>query len=476
MKTLKINKFILLLIGLVAFNSCVEDDDFSIPNTAVSEPEFGSNDQIIPISSVAGQLAQEQGSATVDFSDDDTIYTYPADGPTQYVSGYVVSSDEGGNYFEELILQNAPENPTIGVRVLVDVNPLFVRYEVGRKVFIKLNGLSSAISNGVLTIGPKDGDRLGKIPAAVENDFILRATEVATIVPLPLAISDFTEDKTNLMIELNNVQFNRNQALPPNALSYAAEGSDQFDGERLLESCDDSASTIFATSTFADFKALTLPSGKGSMVAVLQRNFFGDAYNVVVNSPEDINFDDPNRCDPVFLDCNGPVSSAFTVFEEDFQSITNESQLDGMGWTNVNVSGGSERYERNAFSGDTYMKISAFGTGENPLEAWLVTPAINLDSTTEENLSFEISANFETGTVLSVLITDSFTGDVTTTDWAILDANVPVGSGGFGPFVESNVNISCLDGDVHVAFKYLGAAGGAETRYHIDDIVVTGQN
>ena len=38
MKTLKINKLIFLLIGLVAFNSCVEDDDFNIPNTAVVEP------------------------------------------------------------------------------------------------------------------------------------------------------------------------------------------------------------------------------------------------------------------------------------------------------------------------------------------------------------------------------------------------------------------------------------------------------
>lgn len=474
MKTLKINKLILLLIGLVAFNSCVEDDDFSIPDTSVVEPVI--NGSTIQISSVSGQLAQEQGSGQVDYSDDDTIYTYPSDGPEIYVTGYVVSSDEGGNYFEELILQDAPENPTLGVRVLVDVNPLFIRYEVGRKVFVKLNGLSIAISNGVLTVGPRDGDRLGKIPAAVEDEFILRSTEVATIVPLPLAIADFTEDKTNLMIELSNVQFNRNQALAPNALSYSAEGSDQFDGERVLESCDDSSSTIFATSTFADFKALTLPSGKGSMVAVLQRNFFGDAYNVVVNSPEDITFDDPNRCDPVFLDCTGSVSSAFTVFEEDFQNITNESQLDGMGWTNVNVSGGTERYERNAFSGDTYLKISAFGTGESPLEAWLVTPAINLDATTQENLSFEISANFETGTVLSVLISDNFTGDVTTADWAILDANVPVGGGGFGSFVESNVNISCLDGDVFVAFKYLGAAGGAETRYHIDDIKVTGQN
>jgi hypothetical protein len=35
-------------------------------------------------------------------------------------------------------------------------------------------------------------------------------------------------------------------------------------------------------------------------------------------------------------------------------------------------------------------------------------------------------------------------------------------------------NISCLNGDVNVAFKYKGSAGAAETRYHIDDVKVTG--
>lgn len=479
MKTLKFNKLFLLFLGLVAFVSCVEDDDFDVPNTTVIEPVFNNGESIIPISSVAGDLAQEQGNGSLDYSDDDTLYTFPADGADILVEGYVISSDEGGNYFEELILQNVPENPTIGIRVLVDVNPLFIRYEVGRKVYVKLNGLVAGISNGVLTVGPQDGDFVGKIPAALENDFIIRSANVETIVPMPLAISDFSEDKTNLMIELQDVQF----STPDLGKSFAAEPSDQFDGERNLIACGSTSdicsgggSVTFATSTFADFKGLTLPEGRGSMTAILQRDFFGEVFNIVVNSPEDINFDDPMRCDPVTLACAGPTSDVFTVFEEDFQTITNEAQLDALGWTNINVCGGSERFEDSSFSGDRYMKISAFGTGEDPLGAWLVTPAINLDSTTEEELSFEISANFETGTILTVLITDSFTGDVTTTNWTNLDVDVPVGGSGFGSFEAFTNNISCLDGDVHVAFRYLGAAGGAETRYHIDDIKVTGQN
>ncbi|MFT5790758.1 MAG: hypothetical protein ACI9LI_000083, partial [Saprospiraceae bacterium] len=51
---------------------------------------------------------------------------------------------------------------------------------------------------------------------------------------------------------------------------------------------------------------------------------------------------------------------------------------------------------------------------------------------------------------------------------------IPVGDGGFGDFETLSTNISCLNGDINVAFKYKGSAGASETRYHIDDVKVTG--
>lgn len=474
MKTLKINKLILLFIGLIVISSCVQDDDFDTPNLTFDEPNIPAS-QLRTMSSLAGDLAQAQDNfGEVDYEDETTTVSYTFNENDEYITGYVVSSDEAGNFFEELVIQDNFENPTVGIKLLIDVNPLFTRYEVGRKVYIKINGLAVGITNGVLSIGVLNGNEVDKIASSSETQVIQRSNEVATIVPLPLNISNFSSDKTNMMIELADVQFNRNEVIN-NSLTYASEQSDEFDGERSLESCSSSGSVIFSTSTFADFKGLLLPSGGGSMSALLTKDFFGEVFNVVINTPEDVNFGGiENRCDPDFLECSGSTSSANTIFEEDFQSIGDESDLDAMGWTNVNVSGGSERYEDSSFGGNTYMKISAFGTGEDPLEAWLVTPAINLDGSTDEELSFDISANFETGTILEAFITTNYTGDPTTTDWTVIDANIPVGDGGFGDFESSNINISCLDGDVHVAFKYLGAADGAETRYHIDAIKVTG--
>lgn len=484
MKTIKLNKIVLLIFGLVVFNACVQDDEFDTPNTTITEPVLDL--QVITIDNLIAAFEQEFLGYIDDLGldpnssfDQEAIaelredYVISLENTNNYVSGYVISNDEGGNWFEEIILQNTATEATGGIRVMIDVNPLFTRYQFGQLMYVRLPELHMGISNGVITLGVTE--ELEKIAAPSEEDFLKRSSQIETIVPREVTIEELVEGIENTFIKLNNVQFNRNIALGENNLTFAGEPTDEFDGERTLESCDTSGSIIVSTSTFADFKSLSLPEGQGSISGVFTNNFFGDVNNLVINSPEDIDFGGvENRCDPDFIECTGNTSSANTIFEEDFQSIGDESDLDAMGWTNVNVSGGSERYEDSSFSGNTYMKISAFGTGEDPLEAWLVTPAINLDGSDDEELSFDISANFETGTILEAFITTNYTGDPTTTEWTILDANIPVGDGGFGDFVSSNINISCLDGDVHVAFKYLGAADGAETRYHIDAIKVTG--
>lgn len=473
MKTLKINKLILLLIGLVVFSSCVEDDDFKTPNTSVVEPTFEATDIITQISSVAGELAQQQGGGSLDYTDDDTTADYSFNENNIFMEGYVISSDEGGNFFEELIIQDKAENPTIGIKVLIDVNPLSVRYEPGRKVYVKLNGLVVGITNGVLTLGVLDGNRVGKIPQPAENKTILRSAEKATIVPLPLDFAEFTDDKTNLFIELQDVQFNRNQVLGDNPLSYASEEFDQFDGERNLETCSTGSSRVFSTSTFADFKSLTLPSGRGSMKAILSKNFFGDAFNININTPEDINFDNTERCDPDFFECTGPSGGGAIIFEENFEGF---GTYNAAGWDNINISGTSTDWFISSFSGNFYSRISAFNSGNSEADVWLVTPEINLDNTEGEELSFDLEAAFDNGTILSVYVSTDYAGDPTTATWQILDATIPVGpSGGFGGLQPIGpINISCVEGTAVFGFFYEGSDPGATTRYHLDNLKVTG--
>jgi hypothetical protein len=471
-KKMKANKIFSLIavLGIMGavITSCVQDDEFAIPNgTTAVDPGLTAN------ATFQNMVARYQQAV----SNGDDIATIALDEEEIIIEGYVVSSDQAGNFFEELVIQNKRDasnpdsDPRLGFRVDINQSALFNTYEFGRKVYIKMNGLAIGVENGVYAIGKPNGNDIDQIQPFELDDFVVRGTQVAEITPKETTIAELTEADENTFIQLTDVQFVRNDL----GLTYAGEASDSFDGFRTIEECADTGGSIaLQTSTFADFKSLTIDENRGSIQGVFTRDFGDDANVLVINTLADVDFTDAIRCDPNLLECEGPVSSAVTVFNQDFETITNEAQLDALGWTNVNVSGGSERFEDGSFGGDRYMIISAFGTGENPLEAWLVTPAINLDGTTQEELTFNVSANFETGQILQAFITEDFTGDPTTTEWTLLDANIPIGPSGFGSFVPSNINISCLSGDVHVAFKYLGAAGGAETRYHIDDIKVTG--
>jgi len=460
MKTIqfKLTFLIILAIGFTV-SSCVEDDDFDIPGEVENIPDPQVDGDIVTIGAINGIIDQNDGE---NFTIQDNIY----------IEGYVVSSDEGGNFFEELIIQDKAENPTAGIRLSVNANPLFGKYNFGRKVIVKLQGLTVGITNGVYAVGTVDGDRIGQIQESQAEEVILRTSEVAEIVPLPVSISEFSNELENLYIQLNYVQFPRSSVLVDDPLTFAAEPFDEFDGERVLESCESGSTTIVSTSTFADFRFLTLPSQAGSMSGVLSRDFFDDFYIFALNSPEDINFDQ-ERCDPDLLFCDGPSGGSTTVFEEDFE-VGNINDLNG--WTNVNVTGGNLDYIIGSFSGDSYAQISGFNSGETDSEAWLITPQIDLSASVEEDLKLNIQTNFDNGNILTIFITDNFTGDPTTTEWTQLDLEVPSGPGsGFGSFTQVGpTNISCAGETVWVGFRYISTDPDATTRYHIDDLEITG--
>ncbi len=474
MKNFRIYNLLALILMVSITVSCVKSDDFDIPETSVVE-EPVLDGEIVTISAMAGQYEQELDNYT--FEDTNT-----------YLEGYVISSDEAGNFFEEIILQDDPTNPTLGIRVLLDENPLFTKYEVGRKLYIKLDGLTLGISNGVLTLGVAGTSFVQAIPAPLEEEHIIRSAEVATITPvnitleelasLPLSDDDDSFRVTNLYVNIENVQFIKNQVVDNN-YTYASEGFDEFDGERTIENCDTKDRLTFSTSTFADFKSLLLPTGRGNISGILTKDFFADKFILVVNDPSTVNLTDENRCDPeptgTFV-CDTPSGGGNVFWSENFEQFNAIEDYVDAGWTNVNVNGGSTLWVIGNFDGTNYAQISGFNSGEDVIETWLVTPSIDMDGTTEEELMMDIQTNFDNGEILSVLFSTNFTGDVTTADWETLAVSIPTGpSDGFGTFeAVGPVNISCIDGTINLAFLYQGSDPSATTRYHIDNIEITG--
>ncbi|PRX52083.1 DUF5689 domain-containing protein [Salegentibacter salegens] len=455
------NVLLILISGCLVLNSCVKTEDFQLPESKYQEINIEGD--ITGISAVKSNFNPETEEIYV-FSETNTL-----------MEAYVVSSDEGGNFYKELVLQDKPENPTAGILLLVDDNSLFETYNFGRKIYVKLDGLALWSNNGVHQLGVRNRGDVVAIPPSRIDDHIIRTMEAAEIVPLQLEISEFNERHENLFIEVKNVQFNRNLLREQHHYTFAGEVTDEYDGERQLESCSTGASAMLSTSTFSGFKSLYLPQNSGSVKGVLSRNFYDDYFVIAVNSPDDFNFDG-ERCDPDFLNCgNNNDRGSIVIFEEDFTGITSQTALKEKGWTNLNVNGG-KAFEPGTFDGNRYIRVSAFNTEEAPMEAWLVSPSIDLDSTSGALLSFEIMSSYDNATILSVLVTEEFTGNVLTTNWTPLDAVIPIGpTNQYGKrFEKSEIDISCLKGDIRFAFRYLGAAPDKSTTYDIDNIRVSG--
>ena len=450
------------MIFLVLFISCIKTDDFDVPMIEIEEPDISANSSISAIKNAFDQAGGE-------------LFTF-GENDNSIVEGFVVSSDEGGNFFKTLIIQDQPENPTAGIEILIDKKAYFTKYNFGRKVFIKLAGLSISSLGGKYKLGYNFRNEVEEIPESLLDSLIIRSSETFEIIPKSLLLSDISNSNIGTFIELKDVQFKHSEI----GKTYAGEPFDEFNGDRILIQCKDQISTTLSTSTFSDFKSNIIPNKKGNIRAVFTKDFFGEMFVLILNDPFNIDFTDEDRCDPEFLDCDKVnTTTDKLIFYEDFQELKNTDELEELGWVNKNTNLGKEKFKKRTSSGNVTMRISAFRTEENPLEVWLVTPSINLDNSINEILTFQTNATFDNGTILTVWISSDFVENINEATWEQLDVNIAVGPGnGFGTnFISSGeISLDCLQGDVSIAFKYLGGDPGISTTYDIDNIKIEGGN
>jgi hypothetical protein len=468
------NRLIFLSLSIIVFiNACVAVDEFEVPEISPAEVTItGSEISIIALRQLLLQEMMTSGNSVMTIDTD------------LYVTGFVISSDEKGNFFEELIIQDSPVTPVAGLRIKIDTNPLFQSYETGRKVYVNLKGLSTGFDNGQLTVGLRDGNNVGQISESRMFDFVVRDTLVSAIEPRMILISELSEDMLNTFIRLEDVQFNRNLVLGDHPLTYAGEPGDQFDGERTLESCSENATIVFSTSTFADFKSQKLPTGRGIIDGIFTYNFFGDEFNIVVNHLADVQLQDPERCDPLEVDCGiASKPGSNILFNEFFETQIEGEPISGNGWTNF-MEAGNEIWEAYSDNGtNASLGISArmgsYQSGDDSNIGWLITPEINFNEQDGEVLSFKTSNSFADGSTLELFFSADWEGNPETiveATWNLLPSAIIVQDDDFfGDWIFSgNVDLSCIEGTGHIAWKYVGSGDpDFDGTYELDEIEIS---
>ena len=301
---MKLFKAIILITFLAITNfSCVQDDDYSIPQSIGLE----ENQDLI-------QLIEQINTGEVDLMTISQVKSFFVNGEVTLiesniaVKGYVVSSDMTGNFYKEFYMQDEPSNPTAGIKVVLNQVDSYNQFNIGREVYIKLQNLYIGETNsgdGVVAIGGslnQYGDEVESITENMAAETILRSSNTAEIIPLSLNLSQINDSHIGTYVQAENVQF-------PNTLSGLTYVNpyDDYDTQRDLESCVDSGFIKVETSAYASFQDNLLPTeGSGSLSAVVTRSYDGDDRVMMLNSIDDIMFDS-SRCDPLFFDnfsCN----------------------------------------------------------------------------------------------------------------------------------------------------------------------------
>lgn len=124
-------------------------------------------------------------------------------------------------------------------------------------------------------------------------------------------------------------------------------------------------------------------------------------------------------------------------------------------------------------AGNFYAVMTNFAAGYNAVEAWLVTPAIDLSTATAPVLNFRNAYNFA-GDALELFICTDYTGGDPASDgsWTDHTTDVTWSAGGFAWTNSGNVDLSgYLSATVFIAFKYTGTASDG-SKWQIDNIVV----
>ena len=473
---MKTNRFLTIVLGLIAtiaITSCVQDDDYTVPESLGDEENMGLNQLIAnstPVTVAEAKSYFVPGEVTEITTD-------------VYVKGYVSSSDRTGNFYKEFFIQDSPSNPTDAIKVILNQVDSYNQFNFGREVYINLNGLFIGEvrgGDGVITIG---GDRNAdnEVEQLTENLVpakIFRSQVTEVMEPLTVTFSQIDDSHIGMYVMIENAHF-------PSYLSgeFYVDPFDDFDTTRELEACEGFGYSSFPleTSSFADFAQQPLPVGMGgSISAVVSKTFNGSNLVLALNSTEDVNFDGA-ICTPLSID-------DFTaVFEEDFESMTNNSTVSGNGWTAYAEEGGFNwrviTTSDNGNPGSKIASMGAYNSGDPSNIAWLISPAIDLDSQDLEFVNFETSNSFDDDSELELLISTDWDGTeagIATATWTTLPGTIVSDDVYYQDWVDSGlIDLSGYSGNAYVAFKYIGGDNSANTidgNYEIDNFRVLVQN
>lgn len=428
----KINIYLLAicLFSLVfSLNSCQDKWD---------EPEFN-------IPKYDGPAANKTIQDIIDiYNEKGEMDSICHNGETFIVKAVVVSSDEGGNFYKSMVVQDE----TAAIQIQINKTGLYNFYPVGQTVYIDCKGLVVGNYHGVYQIGWIYQGSIGRIDGSFLDNYLhkdgIPMKDISSMITEINSPEDLNESNINKLVTIKNCQF------AENAIGQVWASSDYTTNRSITyingNQIPDATPLVVRTSNYAKFINYTVPGGYGDLTGILSIYQSGSTstYQLMLRTKDDI----------------GEFGIVQDVYPMSFDANSFNN-----GWSSLNNDGDNS----SQWSIATYQnfKFMNHGAMENTCDDWLVSPEIPIATVNGSTLYIE-HFNTLTGSTpdsYKVYYCTNFNGSINENDWHELSiTNYPSEFGYSNGILINNINAN-----FRLAFRYHND-GGNTTQWGIKSL------
>ena len=256
-----------LLMIAASFSSCIKQSFDNPPDASHQDPNLPTN---VTIAQLAQKITQAGAGTSLVFTGDSTIY------------GVVTADDRSGNFYHQIVIQDS----TGGIVIAIQATNLYNSYPVGRKVYVKLKGLTLVDYKGI-------------------PEIVFSASYPNTVTPLKVTFQEIlhygTAFMVNRLVEMDNMEFDSTSA----GQTYALPSILSVGTNRTLHDCTPdstggvvtfhvTSSIIMYNSGYATFQPTIIPKGKGTLTGIY--SVYNTTPQFLIRDTTDINFMNHRDC------------------------------------------------------------------------------------------------------------------------------------------------------------------------------------
>jgi len=236
----------------ICLSSCIKQSFDNPPDASQYDPHIPVNLSIAQLSNIALNMAVGQYRTM----GDSTIY------------GIVTADDRTGNFYKQIVIQDS----TGGITVSIAQTNIYADYPIGRRIYIKLKGLTLINYKSLPEIGLSASSATGTITltgisSTLTNTYITKGSIQNTVTPTKVRMSDLLGNSNhylNMLVEIENMEFASGYAGVPYAQSPVISVSTSLS----IMDCPTTATLTMYNSGYATWASVITPKGKGTITGI----------------------------------------------------------------------------------------------------------------------------------------------------------------------------------------------------------------